>query len=694
MQIKNINRMGLAIAAFALLGLGSGFTSCNNDDDNKIEVNYLEGYGPLPIGRGETLTFLGKDLSAVQYVEFQNGTRVEVTHIDKTKFTIVVPNDVAPGVLKLILSNGTVIETVTPCKFTEPIELISAEPSVIKVGQELTITGKYLYQARSVKFAGDVVVSLVDTLPEKRTIRNYNDTKDSIITVYVTNPYKVSQDDGKIVVKVPGTALSGKVGLNDIDDNDFFSDDLVLDITAPKVPSFEDKIYKQGIDKINLAGTDLDLVKSIRFDGAEITEFEGSESAISFTLPATVKSGEFSVVTESGVSVPVADIKVVEPKAEVAEKEFLGKSLTITGTDLDFIKEVKVGAAVIEKPTITPEAITFVIPDNATDGITLTPANGKAVELKFDAVPFVIDEDQENQINNNAGTLNTIVGENLQYLKSVVFNGLDVAELTISDDGTSASYKLPSEAAASAGGTWTGGGFVATASNGETVVKNTWANACGYACITSMPSSIVWGNSILVKGYNLDKVSSISVNGINCEFSAASATAMFIEIPKGDESIQGTWPLVINDGSTSTYNKIKVEATKPVPVDKFALDLAGNDISFPFVFNWSDAGNKMYLYGAKLKAAGVVEGSILKFYKKKETTGQIQINDHSWAKVTPELTDWNGELEVLDFVFDSNAIDLINNPKDADGGDADHKKGVSFIIQGDIQDITKIEIVL
>jgi len=552
--------MGLAFATVALLGLGCGLTSCNNDDDNKIELNFLEGYGPLPIGRGEVLTFLGKDLSSVQAVEFQNGTIVDVTRIDKTKFTITVPDNVAPGVLKLHLSNGSIYETVTPCKFNEPIELIAATPSTIKVGDELTITGKYLYQARSVKFAGDVVVSLDDSLPEKRTIRNYDNTNDSVITVNVVNPYKVSREDGAIVVKVPATAISGKVGLNDYDDYDFFSDELVLDIIKPSVSSFDDKVYRPGTDVVSLSGKDLDLVKSVKFDGAEVSKFDTqTESALSFALPATAKPGTFSLVTESGVAVPVADIQVLAPTAEVAAKAFLGSELTISGTNLDLVKEVKVGDATISKPAITATSISFVIPDNATDGIKLIPANGISVDLAFDAVPATIDEsmlngDNKDQLNFNAGGDNEITGENLTKITDIVVGGYSVLNLKAEDKKIK--FTVPAEVKQA----WYAGGAQLVFVNGEQKTYNAWVNGASYPFVSSMPKSAIQGSSIMVNGGNLKGVTSVTIGGVEQDFSVLDDSRMFIQVSV--ETKEGEYNIVVNDAKS--YDKIKITKTEPI----------------------------------------------------------------------------------------------------------------------------------
>ena len=75
---------------------------------------------------------------------------------------------------------------------------------------------------------------------------------------------------------------------------------------------------------------------------------------------------------------------------------------------------------------------------------------------------------------------------------------------------------------------------------------------------------------------------------------------------------------------------------------------------------------------------GIKIGSVLRFYKKTATTGQVQINNGAWKAYTI-LTDWNGTESVLSITIDKTCMDFIN-------------QSPGIVILGGLNDITKITV--
>jgi hypothetical protein len=129
-----INKKYLRTTAFLMLVLlVATITSCKDDDDVEQTYNFLESFGPCPVARGGELTFIGKDLSSVQSVEFPGGETVTPSFQGNGKFTVTVPESAQPGVLILHTSKGD-IQTVSKIGFSRELAALIfkglPEPSI------------------------------------------------------------------------------------------------------------------------------------------------------------------------------------------------------------------------------------------------------------------------------------------------------------------------------------------------------------------------------------------------------------------------------------------------------------------------------------------------------------------------------------------------------------------------------------
>ena len=122
--MQTINKIrfsfSMLMSLLVLIGLNTAFVACDDDDD---EGFYLESFGPSPVMRGDTLTFIGKQLNKVSSVVFENGTEVTSVNFDGNgKFFIVVPEEAQSGYLTLKTTSGD-YKTLTKLGVTDPAKV-------------------------------------------------------------------------------------------------------------------------------------------------------------------------------------------------------------------------------------------------------------------------------------------------------------------------------------------------------------------------------------------------------------------------------------------------------------------------------------------------------------------------------------------------------------------------------------------
>ena len=116
----------------------------------------LKSFGPTPAMRGGELRFIGTNLDKVSSIDLPSATGItDITVVSQYEIRIVIPQTAEPGTVKLNTPTGA-ISTLTPIGYLEPISIDSFEPTTIKAGQTLKITGEYLNIVEEVIFADGV----------------------------------------------------------------------------------------------------------------------------------------------------------------------------------------------------------------------------------------------------------------------------------------------------------------------------------------------------------------------------------------------------------------------------------------------------------------------------------------------------------------------------------------------------------
>lgn len=558
-KIKNI----LALLVVALMGLS--LTACSEDDldTNQYQKGvHLNVYGPQPVMRGGQLRFLGSNLDQIAQVLIPGCEPITNIEVVKAGFPseirITLPKDgPEPGLVTLITKTDERITTKTALTYQEGIEFEAFSPESVMPGEELTIKGEYLNLVHMIEFADGVRV------PESEFTEH---------TRY------------EIKVIVPDEARTGKVGLFDVDLStledagsaiyNIIMTDVALNVgtptiskvTTPRGEGIQTDEFTAKMDELfTLEGEHFGLINSIKFvpkagdvhgSACETTEFTVSEDGktLTFKLPAEAADGDINLVCRSGEEVPVGSLITIAPTECVASPNPVkaGKSLIITGKDLDVVNAVEMTGVADEISFITnPDGTKLIIesiPETAVEGnLILRMKNGKGVEVPFSLVKPVVTGYDHNPV--SAGGAITLQGTNLDLVKKVQFGeGSDIIEVKASEDGTSISLTVPMNAKT--------GKPTLTLANGTTVeCPELNIEEAVFCYITELPDfsekekTPEAGGTFTVPVKNGDKLESVLVNGKNVNFVyAEKPSSLTIGIP-ADASAKSVLKLVSSNGS-------------------------------------------------------------------------------------------------------------------------------------------------
>ncbi len=665
--MKKISKL-FAMLVVALVGLS--LTACSDGDElstdqygNEIS---LQSFGPCPVLRGGTLYLYGSNLDQIESVNLPGAdpiTAYEVLQSGKqSKISIQVPAEKCePGQIVIKTKKGGEITSITPITYREDIEITkfyvgdNEENLTGNVGDIVTIKGDYLNLMHAVIFEKE------DTIKEENFI---------------------AHDRYTIQVAIPVEAKTGVFKLTDLaDEPTELETKEVLTINTPEPTPITDLTIKAG-EALSLKGTDFDQIASVKFEGAEVmaADFKSQgKLEVVVNVPATATDGTVSVVTKSGVEIPVGNIITVVPTELVATPNPVknGAELTITGKDLDLITGIAFpNAAESKLNKVETTKVTSTVPEDAQEGdITLSLANGKTVTVAYTLVKPTVASCTPAAI--TAGEKTIIKGTDLDLVVSITFPG--DAEMTVEDiKGTASAIAVTVPAAC------VGTGFKLNLKNGTTVeVKDglTIKAATDPAISSITPGEALAGDQITISGKNLQNVQNLYIGTFKVNrYISRSNTEIVCQVPANAEV--GTFKVIMEDPDG---NKFEGPEFKVVPAEKdIALsttNMDGSAIQYPFNFTWDDSG-RFRIMKADLKAWGVKVGSKLIFYKEQSATGQIQINNANWGGIET-VADWSGTETQIVKEFDAAMMEAVNSISD---GWSD----TAFILQGDLKSVTKI----
>ncbi len=358
------------LTALVAVGLAAGVTGCKDDNDIPFLKSDLHSFGPSPAERGKDISILGKNLNDVREVVFPVNVSVkEFTSRTNDKITVTVPEAAVPGQIKLVMSNGDIVTSRSIITFIEEVEVTDVAPLKVNVGDKVTVTGKFLYNVASIKFANGYELT-----PENFT----------------------EQTATTICFNAPADGANGNLIFSNGDDWEQ-EWETPIEILAPAVEAVSETASDFG-HSITLTGKNLAQIDKIYFPGqAEAyKEIAADGKSIKMTVPNDTKSGEVTAALKNGSGMKLFDVTLPEIEFEsISPKDNVmgGMALTITGKLLDRVtritwpggKEMSYGNWTVSADGKT---LTVKAPHGVVDGRITLVQNGKiSVETEAISTP-------------------------------------------------------------------------------------------------------------------------------------------------------------------------------------------------------------------------------------------------------------------------------------------------------------------
>jgi hypothetical protein len=314
----------LRLLIITLIVAGISFLGCKKDNDKPTSSAIeLLSFGPTGAQPGDTIRFFGNNLDQVTEIDFTKATVASGDFISQSKkeILVIVPAETEKGYVTLKTPAGD-ITSKTQFNIAVAATVTSITESA-RPGGNVTIKGDYLNWVTSVTF---------------------NDGK--VVTTFV------NQSKNQLEVTVPEDAQTGPLVLSyGGTDSNFVETADTLHVTLPIVTAVSPNPIKHALN-VTLTGTDLDLVKQVKFTGVAtpVTEFV-SQSATSLVVkvPGEATKGVITVVAASGVSTLSSQkLDLIMPAITNMSPNPIDPeaNLTIAGTNLDLVTGISlVGGA-------------------------------------------------------------------------------------------------------------------------------------------------------------------------------------------------------------------------------------------------------------------------------------------------------------------------------------------------------------
>ena len=570
--------------------------------------NEVDAEGTITAKAGETVTVTGDYMQLIKAVKVGG---VEITEFtiaeDGKSLSFVLPAEAPDGAIDLVCKSdvevpAAMVETVKPSDCV-------AAPAPVKAGAALTISGKDMDLVTAVEFD------------------NADALSGEAISVAA---------DKVVVTAVPETATEGKLRLVMANGQKV---EVEFTLVKPTATGYNANPASAG-STIQIIGTDLDLVKSVDFGGAEATVEKDAVSADGTTLnvkvPMAAASGAPVLKLANGVTINAPKLTineavfcyVTELPGEDAELH-AGQTFVLPIANGDKLTGVEIAGKACQF-IVSGNTLTVGAPDNAKKGtsVRLISSNGE-ITYKIDFIP-------NTEITTVIWTGAHSSGDWANGFTALSWGGYDWSQVT---PGT------------------------------ELVVTFGVDPAIGY-CQMRFACGDGWGALPGTKELaGSDKDGNISMPNDAKEYRLVLTQAM---IDKLSDKNQGL--VICGAGFILTKVALVEHISLEVDIAGQVKTNSGKDITYPFSFQWN-ADGQINLTKDFLLGLGVKKGSKLIIYKDPTVKGQVQINNSAWSAIYT-IADWNPSLDVLEQEFDDAMMAGLN--------------GGGFWIQGDLGGVKKI----
>lgn len=399
-------------------------TSCEKDEDENSGVVQLLSFGPTGANHGDTLRFIGNNLDKVTAIELTGASvaQSEFKLQNAELILIIIPAAAEKGYVTLKTPQGDIV-TKTQLNLGVASTVTSFTPEA-RPGENITLTGNYLNWVQRITFANDKAVETF-----------------------------VSKSLNQLVVKVPDDAQTGPLILfyGGTDSMEVQTAD-TLKVILPVGVSFSPNPIMHAAN-LTITGTNLDLTKKIIFTGAAspVTSFVSqSLNELVVKVPAGTRKGKVIFEAASGVrTTSNLELDVILPwlTTMTPKPVYPGAELTITGTNLDLVKEILFTGVTTPITIFESQSATQIIvkvPGGAHKGkLTFVTALGeKTVSVEeLELVRPAVTTMSPNPV--DPGGELTITGTNLNLVNSVTIDNAPAVTSFISQSATQIKLKVP-----------------------------------------------------------------------------------------------------------------------------------------------------------------------------------------------------------------------------------------------------------
>ena len=483
----------LAFMCLTVLGLvGCKQEEFNTDQLDESKVT-LVGIAPNPVARGGALRIMGSNLQNVQQVEIPGVepiTNIEVVASGRvSEIRVIVPVD-GPEVGPVsIIAGDTKLTTKASLEYSEPIIFDGFSPASAMPGDVISVKGDYMNNIRQITFEGGAVVTEFE-----------------------------SQSRYELKVKVPSSAITGKIILGDVDESNnpdgkvsnLFYSEKELVIGDPAVKAADRGVIKAGAS-VTVTGTYLDMIQGLKF-GDVYSDFTiaADGKSLTTTVPSTAVDAEIVLVSYAGKEFKAGSYQTLVPSAlkVAADSRYkAGLVARISGKDLDLVTGAALAGTTLDF-SYSEGIVSFTIPAAAKDGaITLTLENGKTVDTEaIELVKPVITAVAPAEL--YAGDENIkVTGADLDLVVSATLGGKPI---NIAEGASKTELELVTEL------TSVSGKVALTLENGVTVTSEAEVkvNYHSLVIVTEMPAGQHIGEEVVLKGSNFDLVENIFIGDV------------------------------------------------------------------------------------------------------------------------------------------------------------------------------------
>lgn len=327
-----------------LTDLANTPTEIETEEALTVNLPTVSSVSPANLKAGETITVKGASLDQIESVSL-NGADIPTEDLtvsaDGTTLTFVLPEGATDGTVELNTYSGVAI-TAGEITTVVPTEL-SASPTPVKNGNEVTISGKDLDLVTGIAFEGADGASIKSVASDK------------------------------VVAAVPETAKSGNITLTLANGKEVT---VAYTTVVPTEITFTPSTLTAG-ERLVIKGKDLDLVASVTFPGDAdivVSEFTAqSATAIGLTTPTAAYGNQVVLTLKNGETVQATGLTInaaTDPATTLTENSgVVGQYTTVEGKNFNNVESVYIGETKVTKfSDRSNTSMTFMVPESCAVG--------------------------------------------------------------------------------------------------------------------------------------------------------------------------------------------------------------------------------------------------------------------------------------------------------------------------------------